>query len=130
MPRYPHLATDRFDTSLVGAKMRALRTVGVPYTDDMIANQHWDVTWRTIACEHQSCHPRGTLHDAIVRREAGIRAIGSVTRDQAVDLVRAFRADRCGVETKALQRLRSHIGNNDISGSDEVIDHFARTWLL
>jgi cytochrome c oxidase cbb3-type subunit I/II len=33
MPRYPHLQTNAFDTSLVGAKMRALRTVGVPYTD-------------------------------------------------------------------------------------------------
>ena len=36
MPRYPHLAADRFDTSLVGSKMRALRTVGVPYSDGEI----------------------------------------------------------------------------------------------
>ena len=36
MPRYPHLLTDAFDTSLVAAKMRALRTVGVPYTDGEI----------------------------------------------------------------------------------------------
>jgi cytochrome c oxidase cbb3-type subunit I/II len=33
MPRYPRLLTATFDTSLVGSKMRALRTVGVPYTD-------------------------------------------------------------------------------------------------
>ena len=36
MPRYPHLLTDHFDTSLVGSKMRALRAVGVPYTDGEI----------------------------------------------------------------------------------------------
>ncbi len=33
MPRYPHLLADAFDTSLIESKMRALRTVGVPYTD-------------------------------------------------------------------------------------------------
>jgi cytochrome c oxidase cbb3-type subunit I/II len=36
MPRYPHLLVDRYDTSLVASKMRALRTVGVPYTDGEI----------------------------------------------------------------------------------------------
>jgi cytochrome c oxidase cbb3-type subunit I/II len=36
MPRYPHLLTSAFDTSLIGAKLRALRTVGVPYTDGEI----------------------------------------------------------------------------------------------
>ena len=37
MPRYPAPADRRrFDTSLIGAKMRALRTVGVPYTDGEI----------------------------------------------------------------------------------------------
>ena len=28
MPRYPHLLTSRYDTSLIGSKMRALRAVG------------------------------------------------------------------------------------------------------
>ena len=36
MPRYPHLLTDAYDTSLIGSKMRALRTLGVPYTDGEI----------------------------------------------------------------------------------------------
>jgi cytochrome c oxidase cbb3-type subunit I/II len=36
MPRYPHLLADDFDTSLIGPKMRALRAVGVPYTDGEI----------------------------------------------------------------------------------------------
>jgi cytochrome c oxidase cbb3-type subunit I/II len=33
MPRYPHLLTSDYDTSLIGAKLRALRRLGVPYTD-------------------------------------------------------------------------------------------------
>ena len=36
MPRYPQLLTTPFDTSLIGAKLRALRTVGVPYSDGTI----------------------------------------------------------------------------------------------
>ncbi len=36
MPRYPHLSTTRYDTSLIASKMRALRAVGVPYTDGEI----------------------------------------------------------------------------------------------
>jgi cytochrome c oxidase cbb3-type subunit I/II len=36
MPAYTHLRTTPFDTSLVGSKMRALRAVGVPYTDGEI----------------------------------------------------------------------------------------------
>ncbi len=36
MPRYPHLLTDAYDTSLIGSKMRALRTLGAPYTDGEI----------------------------------------------------------------------------------------------
>ncbi|HPA51694.1 MAG TPA: cytochrome-c oxidase, cbb3-type subunit I [Thermoanaerobaculia bacterium] len=37
MPRYPHLLKDPIDDSLVEAKMRAMRTVGVPYSDGEIA---------------------------------------------------------------------------------------------
>jgi cytochrome c oxidase cbb3-type subunit I/II len=36
MPAYTHLKTNPFDTSLIGSKMRALRSVGVPYTDGEI----------------------------------------------------------------------------------------------
>ena len=36
MPRYPHLLTSPFDTSLIGAKMRALRSLGVPYSQGEI----------------------------------------------------------------------------------------------
>ncbi len=37
MPAYPWLMTNTVDASMTGAKMRALRRVGVPYTDDDIA---------------------------------------------------------------------------------------------
>ncbi len=36
MPRYTHLRTAVLDTSEIAAKMKALRTVGVPYTDGQI----------------------------------------------------------------------------------------------
>ena len=38
MPSYPWLDENQLDGSLVQDKMRALRTVGVPYTEDDIAN--------------------------------------------------------------------------------------------
>ncbi|MHB8799531.1 MAG: cytochrome-c oxidase, cbb3-type subunit I [Thermoanaerobaculia bacterium] len=37
MPRYPHLLKDPIDDALVETKMRAMRAVGVPYTDGEIA---------------------------------------------------------------------------------------------
>jgi cytochrome c oxidase cbb3-type subunit 2 len=38
MPGFPWLETNQLDGSDTAAKMRALRSVGVPYTDDDIAN--------------------------------------------------------------------------------------------
>jgi len=37
MPAYPWLAEDHVDEGKTGSKMRALRSVGVPYTDEEIA---------------------------------------------------------------------------------------------
>ena len=37
MPRYPWLLTDALDGSLTAAKLRAMRTLGVPYSDGEIA---------------------------------------------------------------------------------------------
>jgi cytochrome c oxidase cbb3-type subunit 2 len=37
MPAYPWLLTAKVDDTTIGAHMRGLRTVGVPYTDDEIA---------------------------------------------------------------------------------------------
>jgi cytochrome c oxidase cbb3-type subunit II len=44
MPGYPFLETTPLDTKNIEARMTALRMVGVPYTDDMIANAKADVT--------------------------------------------------------------------------------------
>jgi cytochrome c oxidase cbb3-type subunit I/II len=38
MPAYPWLLTQKLDAGVVGDRMRALRKVGVPYTDEEIAN--------------------------------------------------------------------------------------------
>ena len=43
MPGYPFLARTAVDASGIADKMRALRMVGVPYTDDMIASAAADV---------------------------------------------------------------------------------------
>jgi len=38
MPSFAWIVRDKLDTSLTQTKMRAMRTVGVPYTDEQIAN--------------------------------------------------------------------------------------------
>ena len=43
MPGYPFLAATKLDSRDIAARLRALRMVGVPYTDDMIANAALDI---------------------------------------------------------------------------------------
>ena len=43
MPGYPWLAATRLDAADIGARTRTLRTVGVPYTDEMVANADKDL---------------------------------------------------------------------------------------
>lgn len=43
MPGYPWLAETELDYARIAAKLRTLRTVGVPYTDEMIKNAKQDV---------------------------------------------------------------------------------------
>ena len=43
MPGYPWLANTTVDGKTIAARMRTLRTVGVPYTDDMIAKAAQDL---------------------------------------------------------------------------------------
>jgi cytochrome c oxidase cbb3-type subunit 2 len=43
MPSYPWLFTAKIDGSVTPKKMAALRSVGVPYTDDDIANAKAEV---------------------------------------------------------------------------------------
>jgi cytochrome c oxidase cbb3-type subunit I/II len=38
MPNYPWLLTQKLDTTVAADRMRALRKVGVPYTDEQIKN--------------------------------------------------------------------------------------------
>ena len=47
MPGYPWLARNRIDETHTGAKMRGLRRVGVPYTDEQIAAAAEEVKGRT-----------------------------------------------------------------------------------
>lgn len=47
MPRYPWLATAEVDGASLPAHMKALRTVGVPYTDEEIAKASEEVKGKT-----------------------------------------------------------------------------------
>jgi cytochrome c oxidase cbb3-type subunit 2 len=47
MPAYPWLETTPVDADVMPAHMRALRTVGVPYTDAQIATATDDVKGKT-----------------------------------------------------------------------------------
>jgi cytochrome c oxidase cbb3-type subunit II len=47
MPGYPFLAARRLDYGDIAERMKTLRAVGVPYSDDMIANARTDVTAQT-----------------------------------------------------------------------------------
>ncbi|MGA8031356.1 MAG: cytochrome-c oxidase, cbb3-type subunit II [Casimicrobiaceae bacterium] len=49
MPAYPWLFQDAADADSIQAKMRALRTVGVPYTDDEIAKAPDELKGKTEA---------------------------------------------------------------------------------
>ena len=80
MPRYPHLLTDAFDTSEIGAKMRALRTVGVPYTDGQIdtAVSAMQAQARAIATEVESQQgPAGLADKEIIALIAYLQKLGA-----------------------------------------------------
>jgi len=47
MPEYPWLTKNLVDAAAMPAHMKALRTVGVPYTDEEIAKAEEDVTGKT-----------------------------------------------------------------------------------
>ncbi|MEZ5283675.1 MAG: cytochrome-c oxidase, cbb3-type subunit II [Vicinamibacterales bacterium] len=80
MPAYPHLLTDPYDTSLLGAKMRALRTVGVPYTDGEIADavSASQIQARRIAAEVEAQQgPPGLADKEIVALTAYLQRLGT-----------------------------------------------------
>jgi cytochrome c oxidase cbb3-type subunit I/II len=83
MPRYPHLLRDAFDTSLIGAKLRALRTVGVPYTDGEIdaAVTSMQTQARAIASEVQAQQgPSGLADKEIIALTAYLQRLGTDIR--------------------------------------------------
>jgi cytochrome c oxidase cbb3-type subunit 2 len=47
MPEYPWLANSQVDASQIGTHMKALRTVGVPYSDEEIAKAADEVTGKS-----------------------------------------------------------------------------------
>jgi cytochrome c oxidase cbb3-type subunit II len=47
MPGYPWLARNKLDTSLIQRKMRVLRRLGAPYTDEEIANAPKELEGKT-----------------------------------------------------------------------------------
>jgi uncharacterized protein with LGFP repeats len=80
MPRYPHLAMDRVDTTEVGAKMRALRRVGTPYTDGEIESAAASIESQAqaIAAEVESQQgPPGLVDKEITALTAYLQRLGS-----------------------------------------------------
>jgi cytochrome c oxidase cbb3-type subunit I/II len=80
MPRYPHLLTTAFDTSLIGSKMRALRTVGVPYADGEIetAGESMAAQAKVIAAEVAAQQgPTGIADKEITALTAYLQRLGT-----------------------------------------------------
>jgi cytochrome c oxidase cbb3-type subunit I/II len=83
MPRYPHVLTTPTDVSEIEAKMRALRTVGVPYTDGDIetARASIESQAKAIAAEVEAQQgPRGLADKEIVALTAYLQRLGTDIR--------------------------------------------------
>ncbi|QQR73494.1 MAG: cytochrome-c oxidase, cbb3-type subunit I [Holophagales bacterium] len=80
MPRYPHLLTNPYDTSLIGAKLRALRKVGVPYSDGEIdtAIASMAAQAKGIAAEVEAQQgPKGLADKEIIALTAYLQRLGT-----------------------------------------------------
>jgi cytochrome c oxidase cbb3-type subunit I/II len=80
MPRYPHLLTSAYDTTLIGSKLRALRTLGVPYTDGEIdaAVASMAAQAKAIAAEVEAQKgPTGLADKEIVALTAYLQRLGT-----------------------------------------------------
>ena len=83
MPRYPHLLQDPIDDSRIEAKMRAMRSVGVPYTDGEIATAKASIAAqaRTIAAEVEAQQgPPGLADREITALTAYLQRLGTDIR--------------------------------------------------
>lgn len=80
MPRYPHLLTDAIDVASIGAKMRALRAVGTPYTDGEIesAPAAIEAQAKSIAAEVEAQRgPTGLADKEITALTAYLQRLGT-----------------------------------------------------
>jgi cytochrome c oxidase cbb3-type subunit I/II len=80
MPRYTHLQKAILDASLIGAKMRAMRKVGVPYTDGEIQTAAQDIKTQAaqIAAEVElQKGPAGLADKEIVALTAYLQRLGT-----------------------------------------------------
>jgi len=83
MPRYPHLLTSHFDTGLIASKMRALRVVGVPYTDGEIETAAADMARQAKAINAEVLGqkgPSGLEDKEIVALTAYLQRLGTDIR--------------------------------------------------
>ncbi|MDX9735742.1 MAG: cytochrome-c oxidase, cbb3-type subunit II, partial [Thermoanaerobaculia bacterium] len=83
MPRYPHLLKDPIDDSRIEAKMRAMRSVGVPYTDGEIATAKASIAAQaqTIAAEVEAQQgPPGLADREIMALTAYLQRLGTDIR--------------------------------------------------
>jgi cytochrome c oxidase cbb3-type subunit I/II len=80
MPAYTHLKTHPIDASDIGAKMRALRTVGVPYADGEIesAQASIEAQAQAIAAEVEAQQgPKGLADKEITALAAYLQRLGT-----------------------------------------------------
>jgi len=80
MPAYTHLKTSAFDTGLVGSKMRALRVIGVPYTDGEIESAPASIAAqaKAIAADVEAQQgPKGLADKEITALTAYLQRLGT-----------------------------------------------------
>ena len=87
MPRYTHLFTSGIDVASIGPKMRALRVVGVPYTDGEIetAQASIEAQAKAIATEVEAQQgPKGLAGKEITALTAYLQRLGTDIKWQRV----------------------------------------------
>jgi cytochrome c oxidase cbb3-type subunit I/II len=80
MPRYPHILANPYDVASIGPKLRALRTVGVPYTDGEIDSAPASIAAqaKTIAAEVEAQRgPKGLEDREITALIAYLQRLGT-----------------------------------------------------
>jgi len=86
MPPYPWLLKNVLDTSNTAAKMRVMRKLNVPYTDDEIAHAHQDLEAQadSIAAHLEREGYSGTADKEIVALIAYLQRLGKMPVPQPI----------------------------------------------